>query len=94
MSEELKCVDCGNPVCDHVFCPNCEEDKTPECDWNAYGALEKAQRSAAIAHLRAIVKQRDSFNRPSVGWNRLDNELWAAIAAYRAIGVLPKERKP
>lgn len=59
-------------------------------------SLKKAQRTAAIAHLRVMGRETRVLCVGCGNWVELVFDIRAAIAAFRALGVLPKpkERKP
>jgi hypothetical protein len=56
-------------------------------------AQRAAQRAAAARHLWALKMRRDAFKNTTVGWRRLDDEIYSAIAVLRAVEIM-RERKP
>lgn len=100
---KLLCPDCGHDVENHgvAGCVTYTDEIICKClragPSAALGAHHKIQRAAAIAHLKALGAERKSWrgNIPAhVEIRReCDIEIAAAIAAYRAVGIL-KECKP
>jgi len=63
------------------------------CYATEMASYRAAQRAAAIAHLKGIGARLLKFKRYGVRTGQTRNEIFTAIAAYRAVGILP-ERKP